>query len=156
MPPEPAEHAVYRGSRNEAAEPAIGVCRQWVRVHDQRAGGATLPAPDHRRAGPGRRSLDVIRLPGVERRVDRRLVVEIAVAPIDGEQRRRDRHQHRPRAALDDLVTFPGNDQDHLMAKTLGGTELGLRIGADAATGGRVEGGDVSNTHRQVRECPCY
>ena len=36
------------------------------------------------------------------------------------------------------------------------GPQLGLRIGADAAAGGRVKGRDVSDTHRQLKECPCY
>jgi hypothetical protein len=85
MPPVPAEYAVDRRCRDEAAEPTVGVCRQGIGVHHQRAARPALPAADHRRARPRRRSLDMVWLPLVERGVDRSFVIEIAIAPVDGQ-----------------------------------------------------------------------
>ena len=82
----------------------------------------------------------MIGLPRVERRVDRGLVVEITVASVDRQQGRWNRHQNRARAALDDLMPFARDDQDHLMPESRRGPKLGFRIGADAATDRRVEG----------------
>ena len=75
--------------RRDAAEPAISISRHRIGVHHQRARGGALPAADHGRARPGRRCLDMVGPPLIERRVKRRFVVEIAVAPVDRQLRRR-------------------------------------------------------------------
>ena len=82
--------------------------RQADRRASRASGSQALPTSDHRRARPGRRCLDVVRLPGVERRVDRSLVVEVAIALVHRHPRRRDGHQDRAWTAPDTSCRSPG------------------------------------------------
>jgi hypothetical protein len=41
-------------------------------------------------------------------------------------------------------------NHDHFLAEAWTGAQLGLDIGANAATDGRVESADVGDTHRRV------
>ena len=106
MAPEPAEPAVDRRPARNPAEPAIGVSRERIGMHHQRPAGSALPAPDHGRARPGRRSFDMIGAPLVERPVQRPLVVEIAVAAIERQLRRRDCRDNRARTLFDHFGTI--------------------------------------------------
>ena len=90
----------------------------------------------------------MIGLPRVERGMDRRLVVEIAIAPVDRQLGRRDRHQDRARTAPDHLVALARSDDDHLVAEARGGAQLRLDIGANPAAGGRVKSANVGDPHR--------
>ena len=90
----------------------------------------------------------MIRLPSVEDGMERSLVVEVAVAAIDWEPWRRNRHQHRARAASDDFVALAGGNHDHLVAEERSGAQLGFYISAHTATGGRVKGANVGDPHR--------
>ena len=148
MPPEAAEPAIDGGDAGDAPEPAIGVGGERIGMHHQRPRRGALPAADHRRARPWRRGLDMIGLPAIQRPMQRRLVVEIAIAPVDRQRRRRDRRQHRSGPAVDDLVALAGREQDHLVTETRRLLELAFEVGSHAAAGGRVEGTDIDNTHQ--------
>ena len=89
----------------------------------------------------------MIGLPGIERGMKRRFVVEIAIAPVDRQPRRRDRHQDRARTALDHLVALARSNHDHLVAEARGGPQLRLDIGAHPAAGGRVKSANVDDPH---------
>ena len=71
------------GSWSNPPEPTIRIRSERISMHDERSRRRALPAPDHRGAGPGRRSLDMIWLPRVERGMEQPFIVEIAVAAID-------------------------------------------------------------------------
>ena len=60
------------GDSRDSAEPAIGISRERVGMHDQRPRRDALPAADHRRARPRRRGFDMVRLPRVEHPVQAR------------------------------------------------------------------------------------
>jgi hypothetical protein len=80
--------------------------------------------------------------------MNRRFVIEIAIALVDRHPRRRNGHQDRARSAPDDLVMLAGRDHDHLVAEPLRSAEFRLDIGAHPAAGGRVKGAYVGDPHR--------
>ena len=59
----------------------------------------------------------MVGLPRVEDGVQRRLVVEIAVAPVNRQPRRRNGNEHGTRTAFDNLLPLARNDHDNLMAE---------------------------------------
>ena len=89
----------------------------------------------------------MVRLPGVENGVERLLVIEIAVATVDGQPRRRNCHEHGAWTPLYHFVALAGGDHDHLMPEARSGTKLGFHIGAHAAAGGRVKSANVGDPH---------
>src|SRR3954464_14192954 len=92
----------------------------------------------------------MIGLPGIERGVNRCLIMEIAIAPIDRQLRCRDRHQDGARSAPDDFVMPAGGDHDHFMAEPGRGAELALNIGADSAAARRVKSATVGDPHSRL------
>lgn len=90
----------------------------------------------------------MIRLPSVERGMKQTLIVEIAVATIDRQPRRGNRHEECSGASLDHLVVRAGRDHDHFVAKARRGTQLRFHIGPDASARGRIKGANVNDTHR--------
>src|SRR6478672_5667754 len=121
MTPEPAAPAVDGLARRDASEPAVGVGGQGIGVHDERAGCGAVPAADHGRAGPRRGRLDMIGLPGVERAMDQTLVVEIAVAAIDGQRRCGNGDEISAWAPLDGLIALARRDDDNFLAEACRG-----------------------------------
>ena len=92
----------------------------------------------------------MVGLPRVEHCVKRRLVVEIAIAPVDRQPRRGDRHQDRAGAARMTSWRSPGAITIISWPKPRRGAQLGLDIGAHAAAGGRVKSANVGDPHRPV------
>ena len=81
----------------------------------------------------------MIRLPLIEHAVERGLIVEIAIAPIDRQLGRRDGDQHRTRTPGDHLVTLARRDDDHLMSEARGRPQLRIDIGPNATACRRIK-----------------
>jgi len=90
----------------------------------------------------------MVRTPSVEHRVERGLIVEIAIAAIDRQAGRTNHNEHAAGTAPDDLVSLARSNYDHLMTEAPGCPQLCLDIGAHAAAGGRIKSADVGDTHR--------
>ena len=89
----------------------------------------------------------MIRLPGIELGMQRTLIIEIAVAPIDRQERRRDRHQHCARPAADRLVAFARSDHHDLVPEAARRPQLGVHVRADTAAARCVESANIDDPH---------
>src|SRR4029078_10040429 len=92
----------------------------------------------------------MIGAPRVERAMQRLLIPDITIAPVDRKRRRSDVDEDRARAAPLDVVAFARDDDDHLVAKPGACAQLRVDIGPNAPAQWRVEGADVDDPHRSA------
>ena len=83
----------------------------------------------------------------IELTMDRLLVIEIPIASVDRQPRRRNRHEERARAALYDLMAFARGDDDDLTAETRRSFKLRINVGPHAAAGRCIEGANIDDPH---------
>src|SRR4029078_10678337 len=76
------------------------------------------------------------------------LVVEIAVAAVDGQRRGRDLDEHRPWTAALDALALTRDDDHRCVAEAGAGAKLGFDIGPYAAALRGVKSADVDDPHR--------
>src|SRR5690242_9804815 len=112
-------------------------------MHDQRAKRAAAPASDHGRAAPGRGHLDDIGVEPVEQRVQRRFVIEIAVAAIDGQRRSGYRHDPACGGMAYRRFTLARRDDDHFLAAWPCSLQFAFDISFYTAARGGVKGADI-------------
>ena len=86
-------------------------------------------------------------LPAIQGFMQRALVVEIPIAPVDRQMGRRDCHQEGPGSSLDHLVSLARSENDNLVTEAARRPQLGFDIGAHAATRGGVERADIDDPH---------
>ena len=89
----------------------------------------------------------MIGLPRIEFGMKRAFVVEIAVAPVDGQDWRGDRHEDRARAAFHGLMPLAWRNDDDLMSEPRRRAQLGVDVGPDPAAAWCVESANVDNPH---------
>src|SRR3546814_8067033 len=73
----------------ERSEPAIGIGRQRIGVHDEGARRCRLPVRDNIGGTPGRRRFHEVGGLCIEETMDPRRIVEKAIAPVDDQGRDR-------------------------------------------------------------------
>ena len=83
--------------------------------------------------------------------MEQSFIIEITIAAIDREPRRRDRDQESARAAPRHFMAFAGRDDDHLVAEAGGSAKLRPGISPNPASEGRVEGANIDDPHRRER-----
>lgn len=89
----------------------------------------------------------MVRPPFVQNSVKRGLVVEIAIAAVDRQDRRRDRHNDGTRTPLDQLMPLARRYDDQLVTVARRCPQLGVHVSANAAALGRVEGANIDDPH---------
>ena len=147
MPPIGPEHPVDGPPVEHAAQPAIGVGGQGVGVHHQHARGRAGPAADHGRAGPGRRRLHQVGGQLVQRGVQRRLVVEVAITAVERKGGGAQRDDRRARSERPDPAHLTRHHHRDPVAQPGQHGQLALDIGPHPAAGGVVEGAHVDDVH---------
>src|SRR3546814_14777455 len=83
MLPEWMETPVNGFAAAERSEPAIGIGRQRIGVHDEGARRCRLPVRDNIGGTPGRRRFHEVGGLCIEETMDPRRIVEKAIAPVD-------------------------------------------------------------------------
>ena len=147
MFPEPSELLVDPLTRRNPAKPAIGIGRQGVSVHDQRARGRALPLADQPRAAPRRRCFDNVRLLGIERRMQRHLITEIIIFAVERKFGLVEKNDPRLGSALLDAVFVAGRDDHDLVPRRGPRDQFTVDIGLHAPTVRRVKSGDIDDLH---------
>jgi hypothetical protein len=85
--------------------------------------------------------------PRVEFRVQRPLIVEIAVPAIDWQNRRWNGDKDPAWPALNRLVPRPRGNDDHLVTEPGGRAQLRIDVGADAPAVRCIESANVDDPH---------
>ncbi len=135
-------------------EPAQGVGRHIVVVHEERLDGAFrisgLPLADHPGQAPRRRRLDHVGLELVEPAEDRRAVPKEPVILVERQMPGLDPDHLAAARPLLDRILAARREHDQLMPEIGHDPHLAVDIGAHPAAGRRVEFVDVDDTHRRI------
>src|SRR5438046_7606333 len=89
----------------------------------------------------------MIRPPTVELAMDRFLIIEVMIAPINRQLGRRNGDEDGARPPLDDFMAFAWGNDDDFMPEAGGGAQLRVDVGPHATARWRVEGTYVDNSH---------